>query len=448
MAVVTNPAKLCWAALIGNAVRQKVNMNKKIIYTIKIALLSFGFVYIAYHFYSRVLLPTFMPEPQHMANDFASYYVGSKLLLEGETPYRSIDKHRTIELSSDEMQSWNINKNIIPAYIYPSFLAAIISPLTKLPFNQARFIWELFCLMTFFGVVWFTFFLLGKQMKFDFTSLIIIGVFFASMPTLETLTQGQINYQILLLILLAFYFERQNKSILGGVLLGIATLIKVSPIIMLLYFVHKKDFKFIQSFLIFSILALSLLYILFPNVDYVFISNVLPSISSKPSLNNKAISVWWQYLFLDNEYINPIIISPITAKIFTITTAITILIITYLLFFKGRKYASDSNSPILLLEYVALILSLMLLQPYLQIHHLVFSFIAIAFIVNFYSNQKANILKISLLVLSFILINGRGYNSFEKIGAYWYSIFICNPQIIGLLILSFLLFSICKRHFA
>ncbi len=422
--------------------------SRQIVFVLKVTIIFFGYIFIINHFYIKVFTPSFMPKPDHIVNDFASYYVASKLLLQGEIPYRSLDKHRTIELSSDEMQNWDINKKIIPAYIYPTFLAAVISPLTKLPFNQARFIWELFCLVTFFGVVGFTFFLLGKQIKFDFTSLIIIGVFFASMPTLETITQGQINYQILLLILLAFYFQKQNKPILGGILLGIATLIKVSPIIMLLYFLYKKDFKFIQSFMIFLILSLSLLYILFPNVDFTFISSVLPSISSIPSLNNKAISVWWQYLFLDNEYINPVIISPITAKIFTITTAIAILIITYILFFKGRKNTSDSNPKKLLLEYVVLILSLMLLQPYLEIHHLVFSFIAIAFIVNFYSNQKAQILEITLLIISFILINGRGYNSFEKLGAHWYSIFISNPQIIGLIILLSLLFRIYKRHFA
>jgi len=75
-----------------------------------------------------------MPEPQHLANDFASYYVASKLLVQGEIPYRSLDNHRTIELSYDEMQNWGINKKIIPAYIYPSFLAAVIIPITELPF--------------------------------------------------------------------------------------------------------------------------------------------------------------------------------------------------------------------------------------------------------------------------------------------------------------------------
>lgn len=416
--------------------------------TIRISIISLGYFYIIYHFYSKVLIPSFMPEPQHLANDFASYYVASKLLFQGEIPYRSLDKYRTIELSFDEMKNWGINKKIIPAYIYPSFLAAVIIPITELPFKQARFIWNLFCLITFFFVVWFTFFLLGKKIKFDFTSLTIIGVFFASMPTLETITQGQINYQILLLILLCFYFQKNNKPILSGILLGIATLIKVSPIVILFYFLYKKDFKFIQSFFVFLILSISLLIILFPGVDFTFISSILPSISGKPELNNKAISVWWQYLFLENEYIIPTIISPIIAKVFTVTTAIMILAINYILFFRNKKNISDSSTNKLLLEYVSLILSLMLLQPYLQIHHLVFSFIAVSFIVNFYSTQKIKIFEIALLIISFILINSRGYNSFEKLGAYWYSIFICNPQVIGLIILTFLLFRIFKKHFA
>ena len=82
-------------------------------------------LFLAYHFVAKVLVPTFLPEQQHLVNDFGSYYAASRLIADGQTPYRSMDNHHTIKLTAEELTAWQMNKGTIPAYIYPSFLCFV-----------------------------------------------------------------------------------------------------------------------------------------------------------------------------------------------------------------------------------------------------------------------------------------------------------------------------------
>ncbi len=417
---------------------------KKISRYVKIVLIFLVYVLIINHFISKVFIPSFLPKNQTVVNDFASYYVGSQLLNDGDTPYRSSDGSKTIKLTDIEMKTWNINKSEIPAYIYPSFLAAIITPITNLSYPLAYQIWTTFCFLMFFAVIVLTFLLIRKKPRLDFVTLLIIGIYFMSMPTLETLTLGQVNYMIMFLTLGSFYFYFQKEQLLiSSILLCFATLIKLSPLIFILYFIYKKEYKYLLYFCSFLFLSFTVLCFMFPSIDYMFFTEVLPDISSKPSLNNKSILVWVQYLFIPNDYITQLHNSIFWSKIITGVISLSFLILFFFKFFnKKASYESKYN----IFNFCVLILLLLFIQPYLQVHHLVLSFFVFSYLLNLYNFQKDRIYQLFFLFLSFGFINSRGFNSFQKIGPYWFSVFLSNPQIYGILILLFLFIKEKSKH--
>ena len=83
------------------------------------------------------------------------------------------------------------------------------------------------------------------------TAFILFSIFSIQyFPVKFTLTLGQINLIILLLITASFYFFRKNRDILSGILLGTATLIKIFPCFLLLFFIKEKKWKTVFSFII------------------------------------------------------------------------------------------------------------------------------------------------------------------------------------------------------
>ncbi len=96
------------------------------------------------------------------------------------------------------------------------------------------------------------------------TAFLLLSSFFIQyFPTKFTLTLGQINILILLLITASFYYFRKNKDILSGFLLGIATLIKIFPCFLILFFVKEKKWKTILSFVLTIFIGIGLTLLLF-----------------------------------------------------------------------------------------------------------------------------------------------------------------------------------------
>lgn len=389
-----------------------------------------AYSYIGYHFVFKVFTPVFFPEPYYIVNDFGTYYVASKILSEGNNPYRSNDNYRSTVITEREMSDWQIQRNRNGAYIYPSFLAFMITPLAQLPYLQARFIWNIFCLLGFFASVFLTFYLLGKKPKLDISTLLVMFVFFCSMPTLENFTLGQINYIVLALILLCSYLAKERLSFFGGGVLAIAVLIKVSPVFLLLYFLWRKDYRLLFGFIVFFGALFIGLQLLTHSADIFYLREVLPAISGRiPDHANKSVSVWWQYLFMNNELCSPIINLPILATILSVVSAIAVISISCFTLNRSQfnKYS--------FVPFAFGIVIMLLIQPYVEIHHLVMAFVPFSCLIIFYTSQAFDWRKIILLAVTFIFLNNRGENSFDRVGHFWFSAFLSNPQAYGLILL-------------
>lgn len=84
----------------------------------------------------------------------------------------------------------------------------------------------------------------SKRLNAFLLSSIIFVQYF---PVKFTLTLGQINLMILLLVVTAYFVFQKNKDVLSGFFLAAATLIKIFPIFLIFFFVKEKRWKTIMS---------------------------------------------------------------------------------------------------------------------------------------------------------------------------------------------------------
>lgn len=141
------------------------------------------------------------------------------------------------------------------AFTYPPFAAAIMAPMAFLPANVALVIQTVSNLVI-AGVLGggITRYLMVKgavrvapgAAQWLLTSAFIAGLMLLLGPWRNSLALGQINPLLMLLIvadLLGSTRRRPNGLVPRGILSGIAAGIKLTPLVFLLYFAARKDFK-------------------------------------------------------------------------------------------------------------------------------------------------------------------------------------------------------------
>lgn len=161
-------------------------------------------------------------------NDFSVYIDGAKTQMSGENPYTK----------------WFFDR-----YNYPPFATVLFVPLTLLPINTAEGVMTLISLMSVMGIVY----LFGNITKARwgllmqlFLTILLLRLF----PARLTINLGQINLFIIFLLVSSFYFYKKGRPLLSSFALGLAGLIKITPLPIVLFYLIKKEKKIVVSWLV------------------------------------------------------------------------------------------------------------------------------------------------------------------------------------------------------
>lgn len=301
--------------------------------------------------------------------DFSVYYFGSKTYLVGNNPY----------LPSPESFS---------NYVYPPFVLLLFAPFLGLSVSFAAVIFILLSLTALFLGVYFC---LKSLNKFTWTSYTLILTFcFLAFPTKFTLGMGQVNLIIFLLLSLALYFANKNRPVMAGGMLGLSLAIKLFPVLLIGYFLLKKQLKVI-------IAALGLLLFLYGLTFFVvgiplhkiFFTSVLPGVGNayQGEYYNQALSGFFARLPLAS--VAGIFIKNIVAFAFAL--------FSFLAIYRMRKKRSLEA-----LSFSFVITLGLIINPFSWQHH--FVWLILPFIVTFYSIEKKRKGYIVFLVISYFLI--------------------------------------------
>lgn len=276
--------------------------------------------------------------------DFRTYYNAALRLAEGGNPFQGEG---------------------LP-YMYPLQFLWLIIPLSRLSYSSASGIWFAANLVMYLSVIA----LFGRRLLLKYkgqtrmTGLLLLAITFLMFsPGTVSILYGQVG--ILILFLLAFGYEmfrlsEESESAAGKLvfetlaafLLCATVFIRISPVIIVLYFfcIHRKRPAFLMI-LWGIVLELISIYIHGFELNFQIVTHIL-SHMMKHGVN---ISFMQVLLGLG--------MPEMTARIVFMVYALALLLITiYLLYRYGRGSTGTSFSLFLVL--------ITCIQPYLEIHHL------------------------------------------------------------------------------
>lgn len=320
------------------------------------------------------------------AIDFVPLYHSSRLISQGENIY-NFDLLRKLILNDS-------NADTAIHYLYPPFLAVIIQPITSLALPQALVIW---LLINSVAVVIAIAILLKKYLKTSFlTFLLGLLILYLYLPILQNLQLGQVNPLVFLFLSLGLILLINNKNYLAGITLGLASLIKIFPVVFLAYSLIMKKWKIFFSGIFTIIIGCLLAAILIGqggfDIHWHYLTKVLPAIFSgnlpgwnPGTLMSGVLDLLWKM--------------PQYSALIKISSKV-ILIIFFL--FIGYKYLikkQKADKEIVSLEYSFLMAMMVISSAFSFQHYLIWLIIPLVVLYNHYLKEKNRKTLVGIIII-------------------------------------------------
>jgi hypothetical protein len=133
-------------------------------------------------------------------------------------------------------------------FFYSAFFAILLHPLAVLPKDQALLIWGLLQAASTLVLLLAPWYLLKKNSVW--LSLLYAGLLATSVPVLHNLKWGQVSIFITAGTILCLYLYERKHIYLAATLLAALISIKYYPALFCVYFVFRRDWRFVGALLL------------------------------------------------------------------------------------------------------------------------------------------------------------------------------------------------------
>jgi 4-amino-4-deoxy-L-arabinose transferase-like glycosyltransferase len=282
--------------------------------------------------------------------DFKAYYIAADMLRWGEDFY-------DVRQQAEQVQARGLPLNE-SYYIYPPLLAIVFVPLTALPMQQAAQVW-FFLNMALYGLCLVV---ISRALKLSRHSEILPLLWilaFLFPPALFTLYKGQVNIVILLLLVVTYWLCARDRQVLAGLTLGVATMIKIVPVLLLPYAFWRRKYTLgltaLGTILIVGILGL---VIVGAGPHRTFLASVLPSLAQpRPNPANQSLGGFLSLLLVENPYADPLVRNPSLWRALTLSGSALLVLGVVLVLWHGRARTSRTD-----LEFALIVATLPLVS--------------------------------------------------------------------------------------
>jgi hypothetical protein len=167
--------------------------------------------------------------------DFFQDYISARQLLAGEDIYPDLQPFR------DTMFPGVQDPIDVNAHPPPSVLLAL--PIALWPYGVASLIWELTGMLS-YGLMWLLIYRGCGLRPVRYRDWLVLIFAVVSFPTLlSSLVLVTMSPYISLLLVATWYYYRRSRRTLAGVLLGLATVIKLYPFLLIGVFLLRRDWR-------------------------------------------------------------------------------------------------------------------------------------------------------------------------------------------------------------
>lgn len=203
-----------------------------------------------------------------VSGDFARYYTAGKMIANGE--------HDNLYDEVNVLDRFKHNFRYLPIF------AILMSPLSLLPIRIAFWIWKLLHITAYTSGLWFSYKIARE--KPHSAKWMILPFLFTVRLFIQNLQLGQINPIVIGLTIAGVFAWARRKQFTAGLLIALGAAIKFTPIVFLLVFIARREWRAIAAILLAGVVLIG----------------VIPSIVLGPGLN---IELLRQYFDLEGGLI-------------------------------------------------------------------------------------------------------------------------------------------------
>ncbi len=205
-------------------------------------------------------------------NDFQDYYLTANLV------HENFDTSRVYEWIWLERQKDHraidsgINQQVVNLTPSTAFSTLVLYPFAGMSALTAKRCW----LVCSFGLLVATIFLLRGLTQLPVRRIALLAAL--SLPLRTNLGAGQYYVLLLFMLTLACYLYLRQRRFLAGVAIGISSGMKVFPVLYLLYFLRKRDWKAVAGGMVGGLGAVVVSVLVFGReMNRTYLFQVLPS---------------------------------------------------------------------------------------------------------------------------------------------------------------------------
>ena len=280
-------------------------------------------------------------------SDFANYYFGAQLI-NADDHQAVYDVHRF----NETVQSSGENNVFLDHTSVPPQTPVFYKPLTliKNPY-AARAVFNIIGLLVFIYVL--------RELMRQYSEVNVrcaIGFLIAMLvPVYQNISFGQTYLFIAALLIATWLAHLRGKLLLAGVWLGIAIVLKITPVILLLYFVARKHFRVvIASALTFGLITLTTSLITGHEVIILYFLDLFPRLTdgyiNDPYSNSyHGLVVLLRHLGQHDAILNPDTYFNFSPQFIAAVNGVVLLVLLGLILFRARIAQLTDTNPIVLL---------------------------------------------------------------------------------------------------
>lgn len=327
-----------------------------------------------------------------LRTDFASFYYAAKAMQAGSTMYSA-------KLLDSLAAADGVANHVLP-YLYPPVVALAAQPLTLLPPSLAQRLWDYLQVVSFGFIAVLV--LLAVEGNIGGSSQRLTALIAAAcillLPFRANLDFGQINFLVLLCLAISFSFFARRADFLAGAAIALAALIKVTPAVVLVFFLVHKRWDAVRGFFL-GLAACMLVSLILGGVQpWLEFLHFLPNMGYAgnvaggfhPSIiANFSLAGFFLRLF------------PGDAASVRVATIASVLILLAALLFTHLKYRSGRNEQIFVLPYLVVMI---VASPVAWLHHVVVLYPGIVFAVRHCLAMKGGREKLFALLLAVLTL--------------------------------------------
>jgi hypothetical protein len=233
--------------------------------------------------------------PRDLILDFFQDWASARYFRDGRPVYMNQEVALHEYLGSRRMEGepvWN------EVNAHPPTSVLLYLPFAGFDYPDAVLAWNMLSLVLLAAGLW----LLLRQLAMPFapwTLLPLVTILLVCCPVREQFNSGQPNLILMALIVGAWAADRSDRPYAAGVLLGLATAVKLFPGFLFLYFVLQRRWRPVLSGAAsFLVVTLATMAVMGPQTYLAYITEVIPQVDGyRSSWGNASLSGFWSRLF-------------------------------------------------------------------------------------------------------------------------------------------------------